>query len=62
MMNKQEQIYARIKAARARKAVKPEKLADRMPGTDKHKIAQMERIIEILRQRLRDNGLSDDMR
>ena len=62
MMNKQEQILARIKSAKARRAVKAEKLAHRMPGTEKQKIAAMEQIIEVLRQRLRDNGLSDDMR
>ena len=61
-MNKQDQIWARIKSAKARRAVKAERLADRMPGNDKQKIETMEQIIEILRQRLRDNGLSDDMR
>jgi hypothetical protein len=61
-MNKQDQIWARIKSVKARRAVKAERLADRMPGNDKQKIETMEQIIEILRQRLRDNGLSDDMR
>lgn len=61
-MSKQDQIFARIKAARSRKAINAERLADRMPGDDKQKIAAMEQIIEVLRQRLRDNGLSDEMR
>lgn len=64
MTDKSDKIFARIRAAQKRRSqvIDAEKLSDRMPGTDKQKLAEMEQIIEILRQRLRENGLSDKVR
>lgn len=64
MKSKSDEIFARIRAQadRRTKAVKYDNISARMPGTDKQKLAAMEQMIEVLRQRLRDNGLSDDVR
>lgn len=64
MTKKQDQIFDRISRQRARHSgkVKADNISARMPGSDKQKLAAMEQMIEVLRQRLRDNGLSDEVR
>jgi hypothetical protein len=64
MTDKSDKIFARIRAAQKRRSqfIGAEKLSDRMIGSDKQKLAEMEQIIEVLRQRLRENDLSDKVR